>query len=113
MVNSNIEALIREKHRAHTKKAKELKAFNVLIAHLTPEQRKTFLEKGYFTVRGNDGVLWHIHFHTEGNVYREPGRAYWCFLDTHPDGSFSIYSKLLAQKLWIETMSEQYRDLSC
>ncbi len=96
----------------HTKKAKK-RAHDLLLEHLTEEQRIIFQEHKYFEVRGSEsGRLYRIRIeeHLIANIdvlgewqngtYRLCGH---CSLDEIPLGD-----QLLAQKLMLEGMEDEF-----
>lgn len=109
---------------------KKRKARDLLLAHLTPEQRHTFLHKrpGYFDVLGADGKTYRVYktmnrcANAERNIrplvytpgHKEPSEAYGFWVHFYsPYIEAPIEDLLLAQKLWLETKPQIIARLSC
>src|SRR5438128_1188784 len=94
--------------RARTRRAaaplmspQEQRAEALLLRHLTRAQQETYLESGWFEVRGRDGSLWRIHrsggSQNVRRTAREGTQVYCSYLEDVPRADV-----LLVQKLTIE-----------
>jgi hypothetical protein len=104
---SRIFNLRAEPPRARTRRAptgqstQEQRAEALLLRHLTPQQRRTYLHSGWFEVRGLDGSRWRIHrgggSQNVSRTNREGTHVYCSYLEDVPRADL-----LLVQKMCIE-----------
>jgi hypothetical protein len=103
---SRILNLRAEPPRARTRRApagpsQEQRAEALLLRHLTPQQRRTYLHSGWFEVRGRDGSRWTIYRDGGSQNVKRTGRerthVYCSYLDDVPRADM-----LLVQKMCIE-----------
>ena len=79
----------------------EQRAEALLLRHLTPDQQETYLDHGWFEVRGRDGSRWTIHRSGGSQNVRRTGpqgtHVFCTYLEDVPRAD-----TLLVQKLCIE-----------
>lgn len=76
----------------------------LLLSHLTPEQRRTFEEKGWFVVEGGRSKqFYRIHAgYIAGNIHVLQSGKVTHRLCAHCDDSIPLFDQLLAQKICLQ-----------
>jgi hypothetical protein len=101
---------IQERQAEHIRKEKQAldRSRELLLSHLTPEQRKTFEKNQWFVVEGGKTkVKYRINTNTyAGNIHVLAGSKVTHRLCVHCEG-VPLHDHHLAQKLWLEHDEER------
>lgn len=87
------------------------RAKGLLIEYLTPEQRDTLRQRGWFIVTGRSGTRYRINAannNYSGNVHVLDGDRIAARLCAHLDGSLPFWDHILAQKLMLENAEDDF-----
>lgn len=101
----------RMRARMDAERVASTRARELLMDHLTEEQRDTFTRNGWFVVEGGKSKKrYKIHGNTyAGNVYLDDGSARFC---CHCDYGIPLHDQLLAQKVMLEVAEENFLALA-
>lgn len=88
----------------------EQRGKELLLDHLTEEQRKTWTQDGYFEFKGSDGHIYQLFMDGGANVLDTTSRRRIWVQPAMPvvDGD-----RFLSQKLWLERDATGMKRISC